>query len=466
MPTVKHAVQNWVSPFFNRLKPILPLLKVAVIFGVIWVYCWQILEPDFGWHLQSGNYIRQHGIPTHDVFSYTAQNFAWIDHEWGSDVLVSYIYQLGGYGLLAFLFAGLWTASLCLFRKKVNLGILLVATFAVVPYIAVRPVVWSVLGIALLFKLITCKSSTRRYAIPAIFLLWANLHGGFVIGFVVLAYQACKDSGKRIYWLITLAASMLATFINPYGPRLYIEIFRTLFDPALHRQVGEWASFSLEPKTWMFIALWLAGYCLYSWRKPNRLLALTPLLLLASLSATRNLVFFVIAGLYDIDKYTDAVRLPKLVIRFGKLLGITVAALVIIIAGISVAGGSLSVASRIAPYPDKTLSYLQQHRCPGNLYNDYNFGGYLIWKLPGTPVYIDGRMPSWRDSGPNSTGETHMTHYLALVYNPKLLQPEIKKYNIQCALVSSSSTQIIDELHRIGWKTVSQDKASVLLVQK
>src|SRR5437762_227920 len=69
------------------------------------------LDPDFGWHLKSGEYIIDHGIPTHDIFSYTAPDFPWINHEWLSDVATATLYRIGGFILVAIFFSILWALA-------------------------------------------------------------------------------------------------------------------------------------------------------------------------------------------------------------------------------------------------------------------------------------------------------------------------------------------------------------------
>ena len=103
MKQVSHAV----STLLHRPKVNL-CLKIILVFIGFFLIAWVRIDPDFGWHLQAGNYIRAHGIPSHDIFTYTARNFHWIDHEWGNDVIVSLLYGVGGYNLLAVVFAGLW----------------------------------------------------------------------------------------------------------------------------------------------------------------------------------------------------------------------------------------------------------------------------------------------------------------------------------------------------------------------
>ena len=433
-------------------------LKVTVVFGLFWLYSWMNLDPDFGWHLSAGNYIRQHWVPAHDIYTYTARNYRWIDHEWGNDVITSILYQIGGYTLTTIVFAAAWTAGLCLFRRKLSLTVLLLAMASVLPYAGVRPTTWTVLCLALLLEL--CGNATKRakITIPVLFLFWANLHGGFIIGLAIVAYCFLKD--RRRSWLVVLLASILASFINPYGPRLYVEIAHTLFDPALHAQITEWRSFYIQFNGCVLVALWGGGFWLFDRTKLRNWLSISSFLLLASLSATRNFPLFVVGCLRDTDRYLKQIRLPKKLDRFGKsfLAVFYLSVICVIIYGLHSSFFPWMV-NRYSTYPVQEVTYLQTHNCPAHLFNDYSFGGYLIWKLPGAPVYIDGRMPTWHD--PN--GESYMDRYIAILRNTSAQKAEFARYNIRCALLSNTDKRLVNSLKNQGWSLKSTGNNAVLL---
>ena len=113
---------DYARASFHRLGGWGFVARTVLVFVPVLLLCIVRLDPDFGWHLQAGNYIREHGIPSHDVFSYTAADFRWINHEWGSDVLLSLIYGLGGYLLAAIMAALLWTMAIVLAAGRIAAG--------------------------------------------------------------------------------------------------------------------------------------------------------------------------------------------------------------------------------------------------------------------------------------------------------------------------------------------------------
>lgn len=460
--------------FFNRFYSKLNqlgdrpknLIKIALIFFIFWTICWTVLDPDFGWHLQAGNYIRQHGIPVHDLYTYTAQKFHWIDHEWGNDILVSFFYSVGGFFLLSVLYAGLWTFSLTLNNIKNRLFVLLFATLALLPYAGIRAITWTVLLLAVLLKVLGSNCRRIKYFIPLIFVIWANLHAGFVVGLVLLAYFAIKEKSK--YLASILIASITATFINPYGVRLYSEVFRTLFDRSLHNQITEWSYVSFTIYAATFVIIWATGFWIFARRPLKNWLGLGPLFLAASVSASRNVPLFVIATTNDLNTYWEKLKdaLPDKAAKAKKIIIFVLASILIIWAGslMYMEFRDLSWSNRGQNYPQQAVAYLKTHSCQGQLFNSYNYGGYLIWKLPSQLVFIDGRMPSWR----NTARQKYIDIYFKIFDNQGFQQQEFTKYNIRCVLISDNSdnNELIANLEASGWKSVVQANGSILLMSK
>jgi hypothetical protein len=424
--------------------------------------CWGYLDPDFGWHLASGNYFRAHGIPAHDIFTYTAQNFPWIDHEWGNDIILSILYGAGGYGLVAVLYGLLWTAALLIVGWRARLVTLLIATSALLPYADSRSIAWTVCFVAIVLRILQSQRQRWKWALPLLFIPWANLHAGFIIALAVIAYFALRERKRYLVYILVL--SSLATLVNAYGPRLYVEIARTLFDSSLHSQVREWARFTIYESSWVFVLLWATGSLLFVGWQPQKWLRLSSLLLLATLSATRNMPLFVVGGLQELDCYLRQAwqAIPKQLEPLQKLVFLTMvacAALLVLYNALYV----LPLTNHKANYPVQAVAYLQTHGCDGGrIFNDYNYGGYLIWKLPSQPVYIDGRMPSWR--APN--GQKYLDKYYQLTKNQIPYQAEFKQYNIRCVLLGTNSQYmpLIHELEENNWHIAIRANNSVLLL--
>jgi hypothetical protein len=451
-----------ISKFNWRFLTWPPVVTFFVIFAIYLVTSLLSLDPDFGWHLQAGNYILSHGVPATDIFTYTAKNFPWVDHEWLGDTLLSIMYSGGGYVLLSIFYSSLWTLSAWLVGRKVHNLTIITAVLATVPFSGVRAITWSVLGLALLFVIVNAKSRRIRWVLPILFLVWANFHGSFVIGFAYLLYMALKQRSWGLFGLTVI--SVLVTLINPYGPGLYVEVLRTLGDSSLHFRISEWAPFYIPWMTIPYVLVWLCAFAQTDFKNWRKYLGIDVLFFLAGVSSMRNLVLFVIisVGVTDTRLRNIAKIIPKNLDkprrRFIVIIGIIITLFIIGTVVYNFWGVSLD---RESSYPKNAVSYLLVHPCSGNLFNDYNYGGYLIWKLPSEKVYIDGRMPSWV-----MDGHKYMDEYISIRTDSKIRNEKFKQYNIKCALINRSGDEksIAKELIKDKWTTAAADSSSLLLL--
>jgi hypothetical protein len=108
--------------------------------------------------------------------------------------------------------------------------------------------------------------------------------------------------------------------------------------------------------------------------------------------------------------------------------------------------------------PAAQVAQLRAQPCRGNLFNDYDFGGYLIWKLPHTKIYIDGRMPSWK-----AAGEDYLANWKRDLTDREARNRDFARYEVGCVLIRPKHTQIVRELKQDGWRVTSADGRAVLL---
>ena len=184
--------------------PALRLSGVAIacfLIAIFSIACKPVTDPDFFWHLASGRYIATfHRIPTHDVFSLTAQNHRWITHEWLTELLFYGGWLLGGPHLLSLATGCIITLTFGLvFRTALErhappllaAPIVLLAALASAHTWGVRPQMLSVLLMAL-YGLAIARMLERRLSAPPLWVaptmvLWVNLHGGFIFGLALLS---------------------------------------------------------------------------------------------------------------------------------------------------------------------------------------------------------------------------------------------------------------------------------------
>jgi hypothetical protein len=365
----------------------------------------EIADTDFWWHLKTGQFIAQHhALPVPDPFAYTTQldttaRFN-LTHEWLAQVLLYFVYFAGGFPAIilvrAVLLAGVCAlAGLLATRLSGNFYAGIAAAFATAAlaaeFTADRPALVTFLFVAVFVTLL----ETRRapWALPAVALLWANCHSGFFLGWVVLlAY--CVESwtrpreDRRRLWLVA-ACSIAASQLNPNG----VAVLNTLFkyqQSELQRNLLEWRRPSLWGSPYAFdILLYTAVLVLIlSWRRVR----LAHWILFAafagaSLLAFRNILFIGFLAPVIIVAYFPF-RIPR-----ARVLGWAVPPLLAaaLLAGLW-RGSFFQLGVADWTTPAGAADYLLASHVTGPLFNTYEQGGYLIWRLaPEQRVFIDGR---------------------------------------------------------------------------
>jgi len=227
-----------------------------------------VRDPDFWWHLRTGQLILdRHALLGTDPYTYTAMGHVWVMHEWLTEVLFALLHSAGGLALIVVaLSAVTWLGLLLVVQRArltrphsatVALGLLL-AVVAGYPIWGPRAqmITFSLTCLVLLLVERHLRQGGRLvWALVPLFLVWSNLHSGFIIGaaFMVLIIAAEWVAGRlgipgaapraRVTELIRVAAACLAVVvINPNGPGIYLYPFQTQGSSAQQALILEWQS--------------------------------------------------------------------------------------------------------------------------------------------------------------------------------------------------------------------------------
>ncbi len=394
---------------------------------------------DVWWHLAYGRLIADTGeIPRADVFSFTATGAERIDHEWGFQVLVYGLYRLGGSGLLI-LAKALWLGLVALVVHRFvcrETGLSpAAAALGLVPFAlaghhrnVLRPEILS-LGLSVVLAAALFRRRRRAPAlrelmwVPLLFALWANLHGGLIVGVVILATSlagravellwtrsrgaAQVDDGRPALTtlLALLPLALAGGLINPFFHRVYGVSFHitSLHESGIFRNL-EWQP-PRWPAHWLFFLLVAAAAAVVAarWRRPDwpAIFGLAFVAFIA-LKYVRNLAFFgllapiFLAAMLARRPAAEHEAAPAWRGRLSTAVPAPLAAGLLVLLGISfLIGGrgftvGLGVDARRLPVA--AADFLEAAKPPGELLNAHPFGGYAIWRLyPGTRVFIDGR---------------------------------------------------------------------------
>ncbi len=189
------------------------LFFILLMLGLFSMTLYPIVDPDFWWHLRTGQLIIQtQSIPHTDPFSFTNFGRPWITHEWLSELGLYWLFQFGSYGLLIFVFSLIITGAFLLSylrcpvetRPYVAGFTLLLCAIATAPTWGVRPQMISLfITSGFLFLLDRYQSNEKvKYLIPLplITLVWANLHAGYFLGLVIIFIYVAGSFFDYIYF--------------------------------------------------------------------------------------------------------------------------------------------------------------------------------------------------------------------------------------------------------------------------
>ena len=418
----------------GSLQRVALVLALAAVFFICML---PIAITDFWWQLRAGEVILRTGrIPYHDPFSWTAAGQPWMLHEWLTEVLFYLLYRhLPSWVLLGFK-CGLAVAACYLVHLRSRLrtgstpfGIAAAVAAACVMqnFADLRPQMISFVSIAGLLLALDEYQCGRwqklPWVIPAAFALWANFHGGVVVGLILLGVWIAGQAAGYVLWrdpapglgrlALSLAVSCLTVAINPNGFHLYVYPFQVLGHPEVMNYIAEWYSPDFHQPKMRAFELLLLGTLVsvalacrsHSERRLGDVLLLAATAH-AALVSQRNTVLFalvaaplLVAGLAALWNEAAAAswlnrlqRLPALRIGVSTSLVAALGVLLYIQVPRKAPGQWFDYAARMHEFPRAAVPLLKEGMWPGKLYNDYAWGGYLIWTLyPDRPVFIDGR---------------------------------------------------------------------------
>ncbi|NMC35438.1 hypothetical protein GYA49_00160 [Candidatus Beckwithbacteria bacterium] len=412
------------------------LNHLLVFTSIFFLFLYPVLDADLGWHLRYGDYFWQHGqILKANTFSFQMPNFIWANHSWGFDIISSLLFKLGSFQLLSIIGSLLIAGSLYLCYltlAKKELAALMVLIFwafnAPLLNLGYKSKLVSLFFTCLLwFFLKNYQANFKKiylYLIPPLFLLWTNIHGEFAIGFLILAvfllpllYQDKIKKKQSKLIIATIALSGAVTFLNPYFYQLHLTAIAHLSSPSFS-QIYEWQPLPLS--TPLMIAFLSYSFLFWLTAKKSQKTYIGEFLVLAiiNLMALKARRFIPLFLLLSLPHFINCLSLSiskayvKL-INIGLLLTITIYALLFHLPKQNIlAQNWASYCNTEVLCSEGLISFLQENKIKGKIFNAYRLGGYLEYRYPQVPMYIDGRMTVWRDQN----GQEPFSDYAKMVY--------------------------------------------------
>lgn len=475
------------SPPSRWLAVVLP--AVAVVAVVLhYSLLRTVADPDM-WHEMSlaREIVRLGHVPDEDVFAYTPTVRPLVHHEWGAGMVLYGAWRaLGNPGILVVKYAlmaafgggAVWVAR----RRGASVAVLCVLAVVAMPAVAVgiTTVRAGMFTMAMLVALLAMLEADRRggrkwvWLWLPLYVVWLNLHGGFLVGAAVLVLHTLEQALRRRpvrHLLLTLVAMAALIVINPWGLHYYAYLLRAnLADRELITEW--WPLWQIEPP---FVAVYLAMIAVLAlavWRRGWANVAGIGICAVLAAIALRHYRHFVLFGLTWFVMAPAWLTptplgqwLQALWQRRQKWMG-AVAAVAIL--------ATLPGLSRVRPwtlpfpddpdgptevaYPVRAVDYLADSGFHGNLMTPFVYGAYVTWRLyPAVKVSMDGR---YEVAYPMSLLPEQLDFYKAKPGWRKTLE----KYPTDAVLVSHKAA-VEPELAKTDWRLRYSDEAWAIYVR-
>ena len=398
-------------------------------------------DPDIWWHLRNAAIQwHTHAWLHHDLYSFTAAGAPWINHEWLSEVPFYIGWRLAGTtGLyivtlvtIEFILLGVYWLTRLQSKASVSISLLTSAVAALLATVSFGPRMllfgWACLIVELLimqrfyssFAASPSRCSRTIFALPFLFMLWINLHGSWLIGFILLVVFIASGSFafevgslRNVAWQASqwkqlvpvLVLSLAALFANPYGWHLVAYPFDMAFHQPLNiASAEEWKPLNFQTVrgviflitlgtlflaqltrriTWTLWELAFAAIGIYSACRHSRFLFLGAILVMPLLG--KQLAHCLSRPVLPRRIYTFDRMAPRPRPWLNALVLAATLALAMVASLRNAKTPRPSPALPAEQFPTAALPYLRHFHPQGRLFNEYLWGGYLAYNVPRLP---------------------------------------------------------------------------------
>jgi hypothetical protein len=487
-PARTPAAPAWLRPL---------LLGLTAILFLTW-FTGEVADTDIWLHLMTGRHtLETRALTVPDPFCYTSSlsstaypgeartRYFNLTHEWLAQILMYLTHAASGFPGLVLLRAALLIVFCGLVGLIVSwrtggfyrsLGAAIAAGTVAINFQQSRPFLVTFVLLA-----VTMAIAERRrwmWALVPVFLFWANCHGGYFMGWVMLGAY-CGEAliqrlrkrpveGERQLWMVTIA-SFLASAINPNGFRV-IEIMLLYRSSGIQSGNLEWQypAFWLPPYSYGVVLIGSLAAMLLSWRRTRPVDWILYLVFgAASLMAVRNTILMGLVGAVLLGAYLPAWK--RAIPAAAEFAAAGVVVLAIALGARS--GGTFQLRAAEWMLPTQAADFLKAHNVRDRIFNTYENGGYLVWRLwPGQRDFIDPR---------GLSEEAYADYTRILYYAPsdggKSSEELLAKYGIQ-VLVLDGFDRVTGKIHTLAaalavlnqteWKLVQADNRSIVFMRQ
>ena len=468
------------------------------------------LDTDQWWHLRAGEETLRTGRPLMvDIFTITRGGAAWTNAYWLADITMVWLFLRAGFlGLSAFVTAlALGSMALVYLQSE---GPPLLKSAALLLGSVVASTVWSprpqtvslVLFALIAYLLYLYKWRARNYlwALPLIFMLWGNVHGGFPMGFLLIAAVLGGEALNHVLAIPTpcpmpwnnmlrvglwTLLSALAVMINPNGIDMWLLTTKTVGLEAVQNLIPEWASPDFhvlvqQSLVWLLLAV-VAAVALSGRVMDGSDLAMVLGFSLMAMISGRFFGPFALVAVPVLTRY-GATALERArehsplmqrfalhksappdspgTRRFKKVINLLLVA-VLAFAAFS----KLYIVTHPAlvghylqqGYPVDAVEWMEAQRPGARVFNEYNWGGYMQWYARSARIFIDGRTDLFGD-------DLILAWMDALNARPGW-QDLLNQYDVDTIMLAPDRP-LLEELPMQGWAQLYEDEQVVIFGRK
>jgi hypothetical protein len=348
-------------------------------------------------------------LPDVDPYSFT-QDRPWTNHEWLSELFLGAAWQWGGTPGLTLLKALLALAALFIVwraHRDADLGWRIAAVAAAAAFTAQitsthRPQLWSLAGLAMLTAWLPAHGPRRPWLLFLLFCVWANAHGGWIVGLAVVSTwglaEVITDRSALGAWAIAVGLSIAGTLATPYGWRLWAFMFETVGLSRPH--IEDWRPlWQVGPAKWLLWALIAAWGSWFVSRLPRHRLATALVLIALAAGGVRVIRIVPLFGIATVVLLAPAVaawrpRRPLTPLQPGEeRIAAGIIAVGCAAAAVWIGRSTITCIGRDDNrMPDPSIVRALSAAPPGRMVTFFNWGEYLLWHLgPEIKVSMDGR---------------------------------------------------------------------------
>jgi hypothetical protein len=461
-------------------------------------------DADTGYHIRAGEFmIENYKIPDADIFSFLTPALPWTLHEWFAQVIMALAHRLANITGIVILFSFLIALSgylvfTLLLNQRANLIFASIAallvTFSSASNWLARPHIFTFLLFIVWYHLLNhfqYRERNHLVVLPLIMVAWVNLHGGFILGLILLGiylvgnftqsiFATPSDRGRwlhkagQIGWV--MIACVMVALLNPYGYDSLLFPVRVVQDKFLMDSIAEYLSPNFHSNLVLpFELLLLSIIAIFavSGSKADMIeLGLIVLFAHMALFSSRHIPLFAFVAGPILVKHAQLAfdqmdrpfiaalkqRLENLAVVDQSTVPFLWPAVALIIALALVVAGAIKHDFDGNYVPTKAVAFIQRESITGNMFNNDEFGDYVIYAAwPRYRVFIDGRTDMY--------GATRVKEYLTIARAQNGWESLMEKYQLTWVFHEPTSVLSRILLERADWKLVYSDKVANIFVK-